>query len=298
MQPRAAGGYYLEGLALEASGDAGKARAALEKAVAANPRAADPLVALVRLDLAERRPEQALARLDARLKEQPDSAIMHSLRGDVLMAMRRPADAVKSYAEASRLEPRWPPPYRGKSLAEVAAGDREAAVATLRQGVDGTGGAVLLVADLAGLLDRLGRTDEAIAVYDAALERGDRSELVANNLAMLLVSYRDNTQDLTRAAELVSRFASSPNPAFLDTYGWVLYKQGRPAEAVPVLERAAAAAPQVPLVLYHLGIAQLGAGQNAAARASLEASLKIGTSYEGAEDAKAIIARLRSADVR
>ena len=109
---------------------------------------------------------------------------------------------------------------------------------------------------------------------------------------MLLVTYRKDDKSLARAEELAKQFAKSPNPAFLDTYGWVLYVRGRYADAVPVLKEAVAKAPQAQVLQYHLGMAQLKAGDRAAARTSLEAAVKGEASYPGIEEARATLAGL------
>ena len=62
-------------------------------------------------------------------------------------------------------------------------------------------------------------------------------------------------------------------PQFQDTYGWIMVRRGEPEEALPALEAAAAALPEEPLVLYHLGVAQARLGEPQAARESLERAL-------------------------
>ena len=83
-------------------------------------------------------------------------------------------------------------------------------------------------------------SDDAIAVYEGMLERDPNNLVAANNLAMLLANNRTDAASLERAEKLTEQFAKTDNPAFLDTYGWVLYKRGRYAEAVAVLEKAVA----------------------------------------------------------
>ena len=122
-----------------------------------------------------------------------------------------------------------------------------------------------------------------------------RSEIAANNLAMLLATYRKDDKSLARAEELAGRFAKSPNPAFLDTYGWVLYARGKYAEAVPVLAAAVKKASEAQVLQYHLGMAQLQAGDRSAARASLELAVKGDARYPGVEEARAALANLKKA---
>jgi cellulose synthase operon protein C len=109
---------------------------------------------------------------------------------------------------------------------------------------------------------------------------------------MLLVTYKKDPQSLDHAKSLATRFATSTNAAFLDTYGWVLYKRGESGAAVAALQTALAKLPDSPTSLYHLGMAQASAGQPDAARDSLTRSLKTGRSFTGMGEAKATLDKL------
>jgi Tfp pilus assembly protein PilF len=97
---------------------------------------------------------------------------------------------------------------------------------------------------------------------------------------------------LDRAKELSQRFSASTNPAFLDTYGWVLYKRGESAAAVTVLQTALSKTPESPVFLYHLGMAQASVGQDDAARNNLSRSLKSGQAFSGMDEARATLTKL------
>ena len=62
-KPELPAGNYMSGVAELADSKPDAARAAFERAVAISPDAVEPVTALVRLDLAQQRPEQAIARL-------------------------------------------------------------------------------------------------------------------------------------------------------------------------------------------------------------------------------------------
>jgi Tfp pilus assembly protein PilF len=149
--------------------------------------------------------------------------------------------------------------------------------------------------ELADLYQQLGRNDEAIAEYDALLKRDPANDVAANNLAMVLVTTRKDAESLSRASSLVERFAQSPNPAFLDTYGWVLYARGQYAAAVTPLKTASEKLPQAQVLRYHLGMAQLKVGEREAARANLEAAVAKDARYPGVEEARASLASLKKA---
>ena len=107
----------------------------------------------------------------------------------------------------------------------------------------------------------------------AALCPDSASPLVANNLASLLSSHRDDAASQERAFTIARRLRGTEVPHFQDTYGWIVLGRGEAEEALPYLEEAAAALPDQPLVFYHLGVAQARLGRPEAARASLERAL-------------------------
>jgi Flp pilus assembly protein TadD len=150
-----------------------------------------------------------------------------------------------------------------------------------------------LIIDLGALYERQGRIDDAIKIYRALHDRSPRLDVVANNLAMLLVTYRKDRVSFDEAQALTAAFDDSDNAAMLDTQGWVRYKTGDVAEALPELEAAATRAPKSKIIRYHLGMAQLEAKQFAKARASLEAALEGGQKFAGAEEARSALAKLR-----
>src|SRR5262249_851881 len=117
--------------------------------------------------------------------------------------------------------------------------------------------------------------------------------LAANNLAMLLVTYRKDQASLDRARDLTLAFANSSVGALLDTHGWVMFKRGEVQQALSALERASTEAPNSNGIRYHLGMGQLKAGQPTKARASLESALSGGVSFTGADEARAALVELK-----
>ena len=169
-KPELPAGNYMSGLAELADGKPDAARAAFERAVAIAPDAVEPVTALVRLDLAQQRPDQAIARLDKVIAQFPDNPLVRNLKGEVLAGLKRTDAAIVSFREAIGLSPTWTTPYRNMAAAELAAGRNEDAIKTLQEGIKASNGAPLLVVDLAGLYERLGRVDEAIAQYEGLRE--------------------------------------------------------------------------------------------------------------------------------
>ena len=73
---------------------------------------------------------------------------------------------------------------------------------------------------------------------------------------------------------MTRRLRGTDVPPFQDTYGWILYLRGDASQALTYLEPAAAALPDVALVQYHLGEAELAAKRWDAAEQSFTRALE------------------------
>lgn len=158
----------------------------------------------------------------------------------------------------------------------------------------------------AGLLDAEGKKKEAYAMLDEAVKQypvvrplryqlamaaeslGKGREAV-NILAGLVQSEPDNadylnsygyeltqhTQEYAKAQGYIQHALSMDpdNPAILDSMGWVLHKQGKPAQALDYLKRAHQSASADPTIASHLVQAYLALGRKDEARALLKQAL-------------------------
>ncbi|SHF86800.1 Flp pilus assembly protein TadD, contains TPR repeats [Loktanella atrilutea] len=127
----------------------------------------------------------------------------------------------------------------------------------------------------AGILEKADRIDEAIAVYEDLYARNSDNIIIANNLASMIASYRDDDESLTRAATISRRLRDTTEPAFADTYGWITFKRGNVDDALPYLELAANGLPDDALVQVHLGLAYAAKGQTKQARTVLTRAVEL-----------------------
>jgi tetratricopeptide (TPR) repeat protein len=211
----------------------------------------------------------------------------------MLLAQNQANAAIGAYQGAVQVSPKWANGYHGLALAQTAAKRDEDAVRTLRQGVANAQEASMLVVDLGALLQRMGRTDEAIALYDGLLARDPKSAFAANNLAMLLVTVKTDAASLARAQMLVNQLASSSAAGVLDTRGWVKFKSGDYRGAVSILQQAVDKAPESPELRYHLAMAQLRDGAQQLAVKNLETALRTQQPFPGMDDARAALAQAK-----
>ncbi len=144
----------------------------------------------------------------------------------------------------------------------------------------------------ATLYSSTGKLEQSIQIYRNLLERYPDDELAANNLASMLTS-KGGEQDIIEAERIAQRFKSSENPMFLDTLGWIYVKQGKPMEAIELVQKALQGLPDNQEVQYHLGVAYKLADINTEAKKWLTKSLEGNTADEAwRADAKAALSEL------
>ncbi len=226
---------------------------------------------LVGLAIEEGNLDAAQARLEPLLGERGGAAIalyylaqVYEQRGDTTRALqsyRLLADSsfgMQARVAAARLLLKNGQPQQALALLDdyaAANPDRRVEMAVTRAQLRAqAGGADDAVKDLEAMLERYpdhpdllyqkatvletgGRSREAIALLEQLDRARPEDPLISNALGYTMA---DNNQRLPRAEQNVRKaLAVSPDsPAIQDSYGWVLFKQGRIAEAVPVLERA------------------------------------------------------------
>jgi tetratricopeptide (TPR) repeat protein len=298
-QPKSALGYLYLGLLAEQDKRPEDALRLYEQARTLQPSAAEPLEATVRLLVERKRLPEALKVLDQQITAQPTESLAAKMKGDLLLGEGHIAEAEEGYRLAINRTPKWALPYRALARAQFVSKDTQAGIATLQSALPVVDHSDEVMIDLAMYYETAERPDDAIAQYDHAIAKNPQSEVAANNLAMLLVTYRNkDTASLDRAKALVARFAESSDPAFLDTYGWVLYKHGEATASVPVLQKVVAQRPNAPVALYHLGMAESGAGESEQARHNLELAVKSGANFSGLDEARATLERLAKEPAR
>jgi tetratricopeptide (TPR) repeat protein len=295
VSPNQGLGYYLSGLAEELNQKRDAALAQYEQALQHQPDAAEPLAALVHLDMLRKQDGVAMARINAVIAQIPGNPEAHHLKGELLMAQGETDAAIAAYQEAVQVAPSWDQSYQGLAGAQAAIKRYDDAVRTLQSGIERTQAASLLVGDLGRLYERLGRPNDAIALYEGLLAKNPNSFFVANNLAMLLVTYRQDGASLARAQALAEQLASSSAVNVIDTRGWVKFKSGDAHGAESLLQQAVTKLPSEPELRYHLGMAQLRSGERQSAQQNLETALNSNRPFVGMDEAKAALALLKRA---
>jgi Tfp pilus assembly protein PilF len=111
---------------------------------------------------------------------------------------------------------------------------------------------------VASLYEEQGQVGQALRELARVLKLRPNDPAALNALGFTLA---DHDQELSRARKLIQRaYAAAPrNAAILDSLGWVMFRQGRAAEALPYLtaayadDRSGDVAAHLGEVLWQLG---------------------------------------------
>lgn len=291
---------------LRAAGDPGRAADALDTARAAGEGRPGDALALLRqraeagetaatAELLERQVAAgdmagASAWLDGLIEAAPQDRQLRMMQAGLLAAQRRPAEAEAGYRALIAADPTRPEPWRALFGLLAEQGDAARARAVLAEGRAAAGDDPDLLFLEAGMREADGDPEGAIALYERLYALDSGNAVVANNLASLLASHRDDAASLERAYRVARRLSGSDVPQFQDTYGWLLHRRGDSAQALTLLAPAAAALPDNPLAQHHLAEALLALGRPEAARAAYARVLALTATGPEAEAARAGIA--------
>jgi tetratricopeptide (TPR) repeat protein len=255
----------LLGAALAGRNKFDESISALQDAYAAAPNAVQPMYALVRTYLRAEQSDRAIAFLQSVLKANPSNAEAYVLLGSVQLANRLPDQAKQSFMAAIQKQPNNAIGYRALSDFYLLRNDDQEALKVIQAGLKQQPDSFVLHLALADALERVQNYDGAISEYQNLLIKDPGSIIVANNLASLLADHRTDKASLDQAEMLAASLQKSPLPQFKDTLGWVNYRKGDNQSALPLLQAAATAMPNLALVHYHLGMSYMTAGQTAKA---------------------------------
>ena len=128
---------------------------------------------------------------------------------------------------------------------------------------------------LGNIYDEQGKRDEAIKEFKAALEFNSEYPDALNSLGYL---YAEESINLEEAEEMIKKALTYEpnNGAYIDSLGWVYFKQGRYEEAIRELEQAVGVLSD-PVIYEHLGDAYFKQGNLIEARENWQKSLEVGS---------------------
>jgi tetratricopeptide (TPR) repeat protein len=247
---------------------------ALQSAYTAAPGSVQPMLSLVTVYMRAQQPDRAVSFLQSVIKANPANAEAYVLLGSIALTNKAPDDALKNFMTAIEKQPKNPVGYQAAARFYIGQKKFDEAEKLVRAGIKEQPANTVLKLTLTSILEQTGKVDAAISEYEALLADDPSSLIAANNLASLLADHRSDKESLDRSRTLAASLRKSPVPQFKDTLGWVDYRQGDYKSAVPLLEEAVAALPNLPVVHYHLGMSYIAIGEPAKATEQLQLASK------------------------
>ena len=223
---------------------------------------------IIRLRLSQGDAEGALAYTNELLAENPDNPALRFIQAGVLAANGQSAEADAIFRGMLEEFPQNERVWLALYNLNRSRGEDGAAQEVLTDALAAIPQSANLRWVEAGEAERRGDIDRAIEIYEELYAQNSNSVVVANNLASLIGTYREDDESLQRAYEIARRLRGSEVPAFQDTYGWIAHRLGNLEEAQEYLVPAAAGLPNDLVVQFHLAENHAALGKDAEALAA------------------------------
>jgi tetratricopeptide (TPR) repeat protein len=268
--PGAAPVHVAAGAVSIGKGDRAGARRAFTKAFELDSKSLDALAGLVSVDLAEKKPDAARARVEQQLAAAPDDATTLLMAARVYAAV---GDGAKSENALKKVIEHDPSNLQAYGmLGQLYASQRRLSDArrNFEEVLKTQPKSVPTHTTVAILYEMEGKRSEARARYERVLQIDPTAAVAANNLAYIYAEDGGNLDIALQLAQTAKQKLPEV-PSVIDTVAWVYYKKDLPELAVPLFEEAIRKEPKNPTYRFHLGLALLKAGEKLRARQAFEA---------------------------
>ncbi len=220
--------------------------------------------------------QEALVSLDRALSQDSLHVEARMLAGRIHLGRQEWALAAAELEQAARLLPGRAEVLDPLAWCLTRLGRLDEALGIRRFLVEAYPGEQAFWIDFSNLLQESGRLEESLRVGRKAIEVFGESAnpSLLNNTAYLLA---DLERDLDVAHGYVEQaLRSDPqSPYYLDTMGWILFRQGEPADALEYLRQAKNLSPGDAEILDHMGHVLRSMGRYEEARRNWEEALEL-----------------------
>ncbi len=219
-----------------------QSRPLLDQALLNNPNSARALGLLVSLDLYDKQPAKAIARVQDQIAKVPNNVEMYVQLSDLQLMTGDPKSALATADKAMKLNPGDSAAVMAYSRSQVALGDTGKAIASWQQWIKDHPTDASALTILGALQESQGDKTSAATSYKKALQIQPELGVAANNLAYLMIESGQNLDVALSLAQTARRVM--PNaPSTADTLAWAYYQKQSYFSARDLLEEALKTAP-------------------------------------------------------
>jgi uncharacterized protein (TIGR03790 family) len=178
-----------------------------------------------------------------------------------------------------------------RAEARLARDDRQAARAAFEEAIAVDGKHLVALQNLGSLYELDGDHEKAIAIYRKILDINPKDPAALNNLAYALAVREDKPAEALPLAERALLLAPR-NPVIADTVGWIKYLLEDYGGAIKLLEPAAKALPGNAEVQFHAAAAYAAAGRVSDAANALKAAEALDPNIKERPDYQALVQKI------
>ena len=257
--------HFMAGMILVQQKKFGEAKTFFQQALKLDPSFLSAAEQMINFDLEKRDVASARERVNEQLKlttNAPGSLMLHAR---VCLVEKDLAGAESALTRVISAHPESATAYSLLASIYLSKGDPQKALTQLRAAIekDPKNPAPLLL--VGTLYERLKEHDKARKAYEGALKLNPNMPAALNNLAYLLCEHFNEVDQAlpyaTKARELAPEDWGTE-----DTLGWIHYRRGEYARALPLLRESAANLPKEPEAQYHLAMTLYSMDDEASAR--------------------------------
>lgn len=265
-----------------------QARVSLSRALQLKPDFVEAQEKLIRLELADGKPDAALRIARQMQSQYANSPVGLEREADIYLLQKRYPLAIKTY-ELALSKDQSSPGFIKLYRAMILSGDAKGADTRLSAWLTSHPKDMSVRRYAAQIFANSNRFKEAIAQYEFILNQSPGNALLLNNLADLYQKTKD-----PRALDTAEKgYKLAPNhPSVLDTLGWILVEQGQLERATSLLRKAVEMDPKTGVHRYHFGVALSRTGDRANAKKELEAAIASGQNFPEIKSAKELLKTL------
>ena len=269
------------------------AEKAYQKALELSPGSTDALAGLMKVYLAEKNPDMAIASARAQIAKVPGNSGFYDLLGTALFDTKKDyPGAEAAFQKAIDLDKNNTDAILKLGQVYNAAGSTDRAVTLYQQALNDHPRDVPIYMLLGEFMERRKDWAGAKQVYQKLLEIQPDNAIASNNLAFVMLQEGGNV-DVALAMAQTARRERPDSANIADTLGWAYYKKGAFGNAIDLFKEALRKSPNEPSYHYHLGLAYQQSGRKDLAREQFQQVLKMSPNFSEAEDVRRALSELQ-----